>query len=337
MHRSSLDFKLVQRVCLLQQALDQALASLAEMRDQIEDKHLIETQLIHTEKYANVQQQAIAQLKQHLTQFTEVQHHLLGVMAYRLNELIDGQQVDFNRLQILVQQGETELQTYLQYMRGHCTVEVAPDRDAVSEAGYLALKAEVMIARSVTVSLSRQLAMAKHHIHNLTSALNNHHLNLTQIVHTIQAMMSDLDALDIFAEGPQKSLVEGVSGGEAIDTTLHEHPEDMAVLEGTLRQQERRIHELEAVLMEQFEQQTQLKQRFQALAVERDYYKRQWEARYTSQPTSTPALPESGVPVASEVVDALGAGSGGAQPRLRSQPPPIQPLRLQEGVNDPIP
>lgn len=105
MHQSSsLDFKLVQRVCLLQQALDQALAALQDLRSQVQDKEWIETQLANTEKYANVQQQAIAQLKQHLSQFTEVQHRLLDVTAYRLNTLIDYQQAEFNRLRIQIQQ-----------------------------------------------------------------------------------------------------------------------------------------------------------------------------------------------------------------------------------------
>ncbi|MEL6763144.1 MAG: hypothetical protein AAFO87_05645, partial [Cyanobacteria bacterium J06607_6] len=61
------------------------------MKTQVQDKHWIESQLASTEKYANVQQQAIAHLKQELAQFAHVQHDLLNVIGYRLNELIDQQ------------------------------------------------------------------------------------------------------------------------------------------------------------------------------------------------------------------------------------------------------
>ena len=117
----SIDFKLVQRVCLLQQALDQALESLDELAAQLKDKHQVETQLASTEKYANVQQQAIAHLKHQLSQFTEIQNHLLGVIGFRINELIDQQQQGFDQLNIQFQQSHTELQRYLQYLTQHQT------------------------------------------------------------------------------------------------------------------------------------------------------------------------------------------------------------------------
>ncbi|NER79630.1 MAG: hypothetical protein F6K42_08620 [Leptolyngbya sp. SIO1D8] len=319
MNQSSLDFKLVQRVCLLQQALDQALDSLEEMRGQVQDKQWIEAQLANTEKYANVQQQAIAQLKQHLAQFTEVQQHLLGVMAYRLNGLIDDQQVEFKRLQIQIQKSETELQTYLQYLRRHCNSGRVPQ--ASSETCCLDLEAEVMIARAMTVSLSSQLKSAQQHLGNLTSALNNHHLNLSQIIKTVQAMSTDLTSLDAIVEDQPQSeyLIE--------PEILDQLPEDSSFLQDALQRQERRIHELETVLKEQFEQQTQLKQRCQGLAAERDYYKRQFE-QMKKENLSAPVLPADedadikAIPLTNEF---------SSLPRLRLQPPPpIQPLRLQE-------
>ncbi len=51
------------RICDLEQALDQSIASLAELRSQVVDQHFLERQLALTEEIANVQQQAIHQLK----------------------------------------------------------------------------------------------------------------------------------------------------------------------------------------------------------------------------------------------------------------------------------
>ena len=322
MHRSSLDFKLVQRVCLLQQALDQALASLEELRGQIEDKDWIEAQLATTEKYANVQQQAIVQLKQHLSQFTEVQQHLLDVIAYRLNELIDHQQVEFNRLRMKIQQSETELQTYLQYLGSHCTSDHA---SATSPEAYsLGLETEVMVARVMAVSLSRQLNLARQNLSSLTTEIDDHHLSLNQIITTIQSMMANLAALETTPEYQLQPIALATNTA----VTLHEHPEESSMLQGTLRRQELHIHELEKALMEQFKQQTQLKQRCQVLATERDFYKRQLETMQKGSQNNAILSTEQ---EHDDEAQYAAPTHFLPLPRLRSQPPsPIQPLKLWE-------
>ncbi|MEO0986908.1 MAG: hypothetical protein AAFY20_15335 [Cyanobacteria bacterium J06639_14] len=320
MHQSSsLDFKLVQRVCLLQQALDQALDALQDLRSQVQDKQWIEDQLANTEKYANVQKQAIAHLKQHLGQFTEVQQHLLAVTAYRLNEMIDHQQTEFNRLRLQIQQGQVEIQTYLQYLGSHCQSENR------LQGYHTDLEAEVMIARTMTVSLSRQINLAKQHLDTLTSDLSNHHLSLSQIIKTIQSMMDDLTS---FESTTGKSTPSTVSITE-VQTTEPDYA-DADILQDTLRRQELRIQELETMLMQQFEERAQLKQRYQALAVEKDHYKRQLEALQEAQtpPTSPPPV-ETAVP--DNVIEPSLLVQQSAHYRLRSQPPPpIQPLKLRE-------
>ena len=57
-----------QRIRDLEQALDQSLASLAELRSQVVDQHFLERQLASTEDIANVQQQAIHHLKLQFSQ-----------------------------------------------------------------------------------------------------------------------------------------------------------------------------------------------------------------------------------------------------------------------------
>jgi len=64
----SLEQERTVRIHQLEQALDQALAYMEELRLQVQDQGLIEAQLAATEKFASVQQQAIARLKLRLKQ-----------------------------------------------------------------------------------------------------------------------------------------------------------------------------------------------------------------------------------------------------------------------------
>lgn len=333
---NSLDFKLVQRVCLLQQALDQALSSLAELKAQVQDKQYVETQLANTEKFANVQQQAIAHLKQELAQFTTIQNDLLSVMGYRLNELIDQQQEALDQLNIQFHQSHAELQAYLQYL-GKQRQEYQHLSDD-TEACRLAVQAEVMMARSMAVHLSQHLGLAKQYLGQLKSDLGNHHLNLGHIIKTIQAMIAELKSF----EG---SEVEAWTRSDSQPVTLElpsmtnlselmlstDDESDLTVIRAALRRQDRRSQELEAALLEHLAQKAQLQQRYQQVAAERDYYRKELY-KLRSQQADLPVLPLDEVeaePTLSENPPSL--RSGDPKFRRRSQPhPPIQPFKPPE-------
>ncbi|MEM0982072.1 MAG: hypothetical protein AAGH78_17605 [Cyanobacteria bacterium P01_H01_bin.58] len=319
---NQLDFKLVQRVCLLQQALDQALDSLAEMQGQVKDKHWIETQLANTEQYANTQQQAIQHLKQHVGQFTAIQQQLLGVMLHRLTTMIDQQQTAFSRLQTQIAQGKIELQTYLQYLGTQGSVSEA--LSDTSPNASLKLEAEVMVARSMTATLSKQFEAAETHLSTLTADLQSHHLTLNQIVQTLQAMLSDLSGVKA-PEGSEAPLMTQAYRASCPD---HAPAADAEMLQSQLRRQELKTHELEALLVDQFEQHARLKHRIQALAAERDHYKRQLAEAQQAQQTS-----------ACSGAEANGAKSESAIAewppirRQKSNPAPIPPLQLHREMD----
>ena len=335
---NSLDFKLVQRVCLLQQALDQALDSLEELAVQVQDKHWVETQLASTEKYANVQQQAITHLKQQLAQFTEIQDHLLGVMSFRLNELIDQQQHVFNHLDIQFQQSHTELQTYLHYLIQQ--QQVGQIWEPGSEEHRLALEAEVMVARSMAVHLSQYLGLAKQHLDHLKADLGNHHLNLGQIVKTIQSMIADLAQFDSAQARIQPQLrpsdgardqpaVPLLAGAEAIAQPAL----DAETLQATVRRQNDRIQDLQLALTEHVNQETHLRQRYQEVAAERDYYRRELQKLQQAQAVPPATLPpDPGLAPANEsALPSPPAPLPDRPPVRRSRPSqPIQPLRLPD-------
>jgi hypothetical protein len=81
----------IERIEHLEQALDQSLASAAEMRLQLIHQQFLENQLASTEEIANIQQQAIAQLKKQLTQqkqSLEAQQQELQAQRYSFQELL---------------------------------------------------------------------------------------------------------------------------------------------------------------------------------------------------------------------------------------------------------
>lgn len=72
------------RIQHLEQALDQALTSLDEMRLKLQEQTLLEAQLAATEKFACVQQQAIARLRLRIhQQQTMIESHLAGAREGR--------------------------------------------------------------------------------------------------------------------------------------------------------------------------------------------------------------------------------------------------------------
>jgi hypothetical protein len=71
----SLTHKQVERIHHLEQALDQSLAFQEELRIQLRNQAFLENQLAATEEIANIQQQAITQLKRQLAQQQEILEH----------------------------------------------------------------------------------------------------------------------------------------------------------------------------------------------------------------------------------------------------------------------
>ncbi|HEY9660780.1 MAG TPA: hypothetical protein V6C65_20170, partial [Allocoleopsis sp.] len=64
--------KRIARIEQLEQALDQTLAHLDELREQLKEQTFLENQLATTEEYANVQQQAIARFKLQIAEQQQV-------------------------------------------------------------------------------------------------------------------------------------------------------------------------------------------------------------------------------------------------------------------------
>lgn len=251
---SSLDFKLVQRVCLLQQALDQAKASLEEMQEQVANHDMLQAHLVQTEEYSNVQQKIIVNLKQQLEAKDQWQHQVLDQLLAGVKGLVGDQQLELERLRVRIHQGQAEVQDYLVRLKNHYQ-SLALGRTPAQE---LDLNSEVMIARSLTVSLSSQLQAAQQHIQYLDNTLTRHQVTLARM----QAYMN----------GPG----QGMGGPAPAPLALAPAPEptpledDPVALKAVIEAQRQKIAELSAELGHQFHQQTNLKYRCQEIAAERD-------------------------------------------------------------------
>lgn len=250
---SSLDFKLVQRVCLLQQALDQAKTSLEDMQEQVENHDMLQAHLVQTEEYANVQQKIILNLQQQLEAKDQWQHQVLDQIVVGVQALVADQQLELERLRSRIHQGQSEVQDYLVRLKNYYQ-SLALGRSATTE---LDLNSEVMIARSLTVSLSSQLQAAQQHIQHLDTTLTRHQVTLARM----QAYVNN-GAQGLGGPLPGKTL--------ALAPATPDLEDDPVALKAIVEAQRQKIAELSTELGQQFHQQTSLKYRCQEIAAERD-------------------------------------------------------------------
>lgn len=251
----SLDFKLVQRVCLLQQALDQALNTLDELKQRVENHELLESQLVKTEEYANVQQKIISNLKHQLDQKNEWQTQVLRNLLAGVQTMIEQQQLELERLRVRIRQSQSEVQDYLVRMKNH--YQTQSEQPFTQE---LELTSEVMVVRSLIVGLSSQLQTAQQHIHELDTTLTRHQVNFAR-------MQADQEEPDVDQPLPP-----------FLSDSLEDWADDPIALLQIIKAQQQKLQELDGELSEQFRQQTHLKYRCQELAAERDHFKRQTES-----------------------------------------------------------
>lgn len=248
---SSLDFKLVKRICLLQQALDQALDSLDQLRQQVEDHQILESQLVQTEQYSNVQQQIINTLQEQLTEKSDWQNQVLQQLLIDGQTMAVQQQQVLEQLRLCIQQGQTEIQSYLQQLTHQYSIKQQ------LSSKELDLTSEVMIVRTLTVSLSSQLQTAHRQILELETILSQSQACFAHFQSCIDNGSSETAA---------NSLVSS-------DVTAP--ADEIVTLEAKLQSQEIKLQELSHEISRQFLQHTKLKYRCQTLAAERDYYRQQ--------------------------------------------------------------
>lgn len=297
------------RIFHLEQALDQALASLNELRLQVRDQHVLETQLVATEEFSHVQQQAIGRLKQQLTQQqrsleiqiaeTQAQEQALQDLRGTVEQMTQTQQTELEHLRLQISRDRTDMQTQQKCLEEQLTASQADLN--LHQQRVLALEAQSLADRTLAMNLEAELQAARQQAHSLSETLSERQTALTEaegqrakIQRTLQeqqALMASLSQTqasatdrDAIIFSLQHELSTAQLKIEDSDAQLAKQVMTQArlqqscqELEGELHQDQTRVGELERQVAEMQEQ--ILKQARQASEYETAV--QHWKDRFT--------------------------------------------------------
>jgi chromosome segregation ATPase len=166
-----LDDERATRIYHLEQALDQALLCIEELRIQLRDQRMLESQLAATEDFASIQQQAIARLRLQIdqqqrlieeitTQQADVndQHALLQEMMGMLTAIAAQQEQEMTLLQTCQETRTSEMETHACRLEAE-TIRLQNNLDQ-HQRRLLALEAEILTAHAQQVQLQAELDRA---------------------------------------------------------------------------------------------------------------------------------------------------------------------------------
>jgi chromosome segregation ATPase len=184
-----LDQERINRIHHLEQALDQALLCLAELRSQLNDQGFLEDQLATTEEYSHVQQQAIIRLKLQLAEQqqildvqvleTQQRDQAIQELMATIESMTQAQQQELERLRSYIAQDQVEGQNHR-----HLLSQQVQELQSVLESRQQRiseLESETLSARTLTASLREQLATAQQQIKDLSVRLRQHQADWAQL------------------------------------------------------------------------------------------------------------------------------------------------------------
>jgi chromosome segregation ATPase len=268
----ALDHERIARIYHLEQALDQALTYLDELKLQVHDQAFLEAQLATTEEFAYVQQQAIARLKLQLEQQRQMleaqtievyqQNQTIQALLATTEEIAQLQQQELERLrsrlaqdQVEIQQHRSQLEKQLQGLQNALTSR---------QQRVLELEAESLAARTQNATLEIQLSAAQSQIQQLCLSLSQHQASLANL--EVQLVQAQAPAIPVDLAPPLSFNLEHLDQGLVYD---HQNP-SIATLQQELVVSQVKVEELETQLAKQVKLQARWQQNFQELDAERD-------------------------------------------------------------------
>jgi chromosome segregation ATPase len=271
----SLNDEQLSRIYHLEQALDQALLYLDELRLKVRDQGILETQLATTEEYASIQRQAIAHLKKQLErQQQAIELYRAGMgdrdqfflqLIERINTLADDH---YTRLERLHQRLETDRdETRAHYQRLDTTIKELQTALEARQRQILDLEAEALTAHSQVVELEMEISACHQRIRELYLRLEERSLPPTEASLTPDETASP-PSTDLAAEhwlGTPPSPPDDVEGQTAIQKLARSNLQRQT-LEQQVEQQARQI----AKLQQQCQELEQDRDRQTAALEERD-------------------------------------------------------------------
>lgn len=174
----SLEQERTVRIHHLEQALDQALSCMEELRLRVQDQGLIEAQLAATEKFASVQQQAIARLKLRLKQ----QQQLMDTQMAEARARDWATQERLKATEAIVQAQQEELETLRSRLAGNAFDALRLDGQGrrlrssadATQQRMAELEAEAEHTKALTLRLQILLEAAQQRIQELALTLSDY-------------------------------------------------------------------------------------------------------------------------------------------------------------------
>ncbi|HEY9647310.1 MAG TPA: hypothetical protein V6C88_13115 [Chroococcidiopsis sp.] len=255
----------INRVRDLEQALDQALSCLEELRLKVQDQEVLEAQLAMTENFANVQQQAIAQLKQRLEQQQTV---LDGQVAetrareqavWELQSALDAQQLQVVELshEALTQQHQAD-HLRQQLAEAHSQIQALSASLAAHQQQSIQL--ELPIDSTYTRAADRQ---------NLALTLRRTQAIAAERQTTIAALEKDLAIAQIKVEELEIQIAKHLKSQASWQQRCHELRTECDRYQARITDLEQEVFEMQ----EQIFQQAQQKSEYEAAV-------QHWKDRY---------------------------------------------------------
>jgi chromosome segregation ATPase len=227
----------VERIRHLEQALDQSLASLSEMRLQVVDQQRLEAQLAATEDISNIQQRAIARLKLQLAhqqqaltaQLTETQarDRSLQTLLNTMEALTQAQQQELEQLQTQVAYDRTDVQAYRQQLEEQ--LEQLQTDLQTQQARTIALESQSLDAQTLASQLTERLERAYVQVSELSQILSNRQIALEQLETELQQTHTTLREQQTWLDSLQQARLSHVSATSRVPP-LHATPDDGSAL-----------------------------------------------------------------------------------------------------------
>ncbi|MEL6222088.1 MAG: hypothetical protein AAFR31_05525 [Cyanobacteria bacterium J06627_8] len=203
----SLECQHIRRIYQLEQALDQSLIYLEELRLKARDRDSLHDQLLMTEDFAYVQQHAIAHLKKQLKQqkqilisqssdareYDDAVQSVLG----ETEQLVEYQQVELEHIKSQLAQDLAE--HHRRYSQLQKKVEILQSALAAEQERNQNIESEALASRTLGASLEIQLAASQQQVKDLSVQLAE---NQTRLI----AMGGDLKKANIAATEHEETV-----------------------------------------------------------------------------------------------------------------------------------
>lgn len=251
------------RIHHLEQALDQALVCIEELRLQVQDQQLLETQLANTEDYASVQQQAIVRLKLQLSEQqvaldaqileTQQRDQAIQELLATIESMTQAQQREVERLRSRLAQDQLEVQTHRSRLGKHLQdlqFALESRQQRVAE-----LEAETLAARTLSSRLQSQLEGSQQQIKELSTRLVQHRSQLVQLESQFEQSQAGSQSFSLGAQAEVASqrLVQQVQWQQQ----QQELETDRGRLQNRVSDLEQQVAEMQEQILRQAQQEAE--------------------------------------------------------------------------------